>query len=444
MTRLVRALASAMIVLGLCSAVGTPTMAASQVTLRVYVRGGVAGGTLAESQWEKKVFAEFEKENPDIKLEIVTPSGSDYLDKLTLLWTTGDPPDVWDHGGAVATYVSQGWLLDLMPYVKRDLAELKAEDFFSGAWRAYQWGGHFWGMPFLSMPYPLLFNADLFEGAGLTTPPIDWDDASWTWDRLVEYARKLFRVGADGRVQQLGVVVRTDGTVAPMYSWLWGGDWFDRDTYETSIPNKCTVLSRANELAYQKLVELARYGVAVNGEAGFWSGKVGMVVNDPLLDVMNGAIATQGKIRWGIAAIPRGTQPAALLATDPWMVSSKTKHPEAAWRFIKYITSQKVMESYTTFGVAPVARASALPEYLNRASKLSGYQSARDVLTVLAGGQKYGREAYDHVISGWRPWLEQVSQRELPAMLSNQRSVSEVLTRIQEGMQTGIANLRKK
>ena len=86
---------------------------------------------------------------PTSSSELITPVGSaGFLEKLITLWAVGQPPDVWDHGGFVASYIEQGWLLDLSPFVRRE-PNLE-RDFFPGAWRAYQQDGRMWGMPHVS------------------------------------------------------------------------------------------------------------------------------------------------------------------------------------------------------------------------------------------------------------------------------------------------------
>jgi len=63
------------------------TADAEKVKLEVYVRApGIAGGTAAETEWENQMYAEFEKQHPNIKLELITPVGSaGFLEKLITL-----------------------------------------------------------------------------------------------------------------------------------------------------------------------------------------------------------------------------------------------------------------------------------------------------------------------------------------------------------------------
>ncbi len=419
------------------------TADAEKVKLEVYVRApGIAGGTAAETEWENQMYAEFEKQHPNIKLELITPVGSaGFLEKLITLWAVGQPPDVWDHGGFVASYIEQGWLLDLSPFVRRE-PNLE-RDFFPGAWRAYQQDGRMWGMPHVSMSSLIWYNVDFFEQAGLPLLPVDWDDPSWTWDAMEDYAKKLTKLTPDGRFETAGVSIGLNGNIeSPMFANLWGGDWFDEETHRTGIPNKSTIASPENILAYEKAVELIqRYGGNVPGN--YSGGKVGMALRTPL-NIAATAQQNAFFCKWALAPIPVGTHRAAALYTDPWMISSQTKHPEEAWLFVKYMTSAEVMKSYTAFGfgLAPVARRSAIKGYIDRLVDASGVQDFNQILSVLTGGQVYGREVYDHTIVGWAD-IRRVTMEEFPQMVRGTKSVQAALLSSHDAI-TAIINERKR
>lgn len=138
------AVATAVISSLLGPAMGIPGAGAT-VAAKTKITLYVDAGNPMKVKWYEQVVQDFERKNADIDVEVITSAGSTYRDKLFTLWATGNPPDVWDEGGAVRTYVENGWLLDLAPLVARDKEELQIEDFMPAAWRAYQDGKQYLG-----------------------------------------------------------------------------------------------------------------------------------------------------------------------------------------------------------------------------------------------------------------------------------------------------------
>lgn len=407
---------------------------ASPVTITLYLYQG----DQETVDWHRAVIGQFETKHPDIKVNVITSAGSDYVTKLTVLWAAGTPPDVWGQGGPVRTYVERGWLLDLTPYVKRDLKEIKPDEFFRAAWQAYEWGGKIWGLPFMSVGTFLFYNADLFDRGGVSQPPTEWKDSGWTWDDMVATARKLTAIDpTSGRLKQAGVGANTDVFGSILYSYLAGGDWFDPDAYRTGTPSRSRLNTPENVKAYSSVVNLMWQdrvaprpgGGDFDAWSGFQSGRVAMYLGA-------GPWAVMGKrnvlrFPWGMAALPKITQRASIIYTDPWMVGSATKHPEAAWELVKYLTSSEVLQSYAGIAAFPPSRSNAVLPYLQRMAKFSNHHSEREILLALAGAQEYGRESIDHTINGWPDIMSTLSPI-WTQMFANRKSVGESLAAADE------------
>ncbi len=108
---------------------------------------------------------EFEKEHPNIKLDIQTVGGgADYAASLKTKFASGDAPDIFSNGGynemdlwmdKLEDLSDQAWVKDLIPLA----AEPMSKD------------GKVYGMPMNLEGYGYIYNKDLFAKAGITEMP---------------------------------------------------------------------------------------------------------------------------------------------------------------------------------------------------------------------------------------------------------------------------------
>lgn len=125
---------------------------------------------------------EFEKEHPNIKLDIQTVGGgADYGAALKTKFASGDAPDIFSNGGYAEMDTWMENLEDLsdQPWVK-DLIPLAAEPMTKD--------GKVYGMPMNLEGIGYVYNKDLFEKAGITETPK-------TIAQLEEAAKKLQGIG---------------------------------------------------------------------------------------------------------------------------------------------------------------------------------------------------------------------------------------------------------
>src|SRR5690606_31435588 len=200
---------------------------AQTTTIRFHYRGGGARTEVVQA-W----IQEFERQNPDIKVEWEQPTG-DWQDKLIVAMATGTAPDVVEFWGSFGQQLARnGWLLDLRPYVERDMTEEDIADFFPAAWEGtfVQHGPHAgeqFALPrYINTMFPS-YNKSLTEQAGLERPRRLYGRGDWTWQTLRESSRKLTRT-VDGETVQWGYMTMTRHWER-MAQFLWenGTDWFD-------------------------------------------------------------------------------------------------------------------------------------------------------------------------------------------------------------------------
>lgn len=125
---------------------------------------------------------EFEKEHPDIKLEIQSVGGgTDYGASLRAKFSSGDEPDIFTIGGNNERDMWLEYLEDLSDEAwAKDVKPLAAEQMTID--------GKLYGMPMNLEGYGFIYNKDLFKQAGITEKPL-------TLTALREAADKLKAAG---------------------------------------------------------------------------------------------------------------------------------------------------------------------------------------------------------------------------------------------------------
>ena len=131
--------------IGMVAGLMTSTAAfADPVTIQFWDNQHTESGL---SQYQQAAVERFEKENPDIKVQVTTVPYPEYQQRLLTAVQGGNAPDVatldqiW-----VAAFAKAGAIAPLDDVAAK--AGVKADTFFKGAWDSANYDGHLWGIPF--------------------------------------------------------------------------------------------------------------------------------------------------------------------------------------------------------------------------------------------------------------------------------------------------------
>ncbi|MFB6780754.1 extracellular solute-binding protein [Streptomyces sp. NPDC056352] len=159
--------------------------------------GGPSGKTVTIWLMKDSVSADFldrfkksyEEEHPSIELEFKIQSWSGIGPKVTAALRGHDTPDVIEVGNTqVAQYAESGELRDLTLESMRDLG---SEEWLPGLADPGSIDGVQYGIPWYAANRVVIYNKDLFEQAGIKSPPK-------TRDEWIEDSRLLNRKGNQG------------------------------------------------------------------------------------------------------------------------------------------------------------------------------------------------------------------------------------------------------
>ncbi len=133
----------------------------------------------------KPLMDSFRAARPEIALTVETIPFVQIFQTLEvrLQARTADPDIFICDSPLTASYAVRGHLLDLTPH-------LEAERFTKAALDAASWQGKLWSAPFGSSMQVLFYNKAHFREAGLAPPEPD-PAKRWTWERVVEAAKRL-------------------------------------------------------------------------------------------------------------------------------------------------------------------------------------------------------------------------------------------------------------
>ncbi|HEX2033611.1 MAG TPA: sugar ABC transporter substrate-binding protein [Chloroflexota bacterium] len=350
----------------------------------------------AELPWEQGAVAAFKTQAPDVAVNLETvPAASEFDSKLTALLAAGTAPDVWTHWGqsGFGDYFARGLLADLTAFASRDRVD--GSTFLPNTFDVWKRNGKLYGLSFNQRFGTFIyFNKQLFEGAGIPLPPVDWENRSWTWDSMVEAARRLTGAGSGGG--------ETFGFGAGAQPGLWGlaylfgGDFFTKEHYANGVartsniasPEVLAAMTARAELMHRHRVyprpdDLRAAGTS-SLTAHFIAGRLGM-----LFDTGSEwpRIEQEASFDWGVAAAPRQKDNKVVNFLNPLLLSRDSKNPEAAWAFMKWHITEAGQRVLVQHALQPVHRA-MLDEYLSgRQLK----QPPADVKRAIEGAAPHGQ-----------------------------------------------------
>jgi sn-glycerol 3-phosphate transport system substrate-binding protein len=284
--------------------------------------------------------ADFEKENPGIKLHpIYSGSYQESIAKALTAVKSGDPPvtsillstDMY-------TLIDEDAIVPFDDMIKTadDRAWLKS--FYPAFMENSQTGGKTWGIPFQRSTVVLFYNKEAFKAAGLdpNRPPA-------TWKEMTEFAEKLTKRDASGKVAQWGVQIPSSG----FPYWLFQG---------LTIENGANLMNAAGTEVYYDKPEVIgalqywldlvnKYKVHPPGivEWGttpkdFFERKVAMMwtTTGNLTNVRSNA-----KFDFGVAMLPANKQRGSPTGGGNFYIFKKSTpaQREAAFKFIKWVTT---------------------------------------------------------------------------------------------------------
>ena len=284
--------------------------------------------------------ADFEKENPGIKVKPIY-SGS-YQESITKALTAVKSNDAPTTSVLLSTdmftLIDEEAIVPFDPLIKTQEDQAWLRGFYPAFMENSQTGGKTWGIPFQRSTIVLYYNKEMFKDAGL-----DPNRAPATWKEMAEYAQKLTKRDASGKVTQWGVQIPSSG----FPYWLFQGLTTENDVQLMNAAGTETYYDKPAVIeALQYWMDLtSKYKVHPEGivEWGttpkdFFERKVAMIwtTTGNLTNVKNNA-----KFDFGVAMLPANKRRGSPTGGGNFYLfkQAKPEQQAAAFKFIKWITS---------------------------------------------------------------------------------------------------------
>lgn len=332
------------------SMIGSSSEAAT-VTLEVQY-----GLPTVEAQTVFKRFVEdFEKANPDIKIELSFVPMDKFLAVSAPKFMAATAPDIVHAlvGSGIEIFKNQGALYDLSAFMDADFRNSFVPQFW-GSLGTY-------ALPISVQLEGLIFyRTEKLKKAGVVPPAVD---NAWTWDEFLAAAKKLTKdVNADGVIDEWGFAergalgFRSTKASIPYYRAAGTdvirqtetGKWVS--TFDTSETQKA--LRFQVELITKHQVR-PKPSITWGSPEGYRAWKEGAIAMFNIGSYYEWTIRTMTPDLtfgdgWDVMLFPvsnKSIQPSILLQEEGFAITRQSKHPQEAWRFLKFLyTKERLKE----------------------------------------------------------------------------------------------------
>lgn len=333
--------------------IATAALAVAALALPLASCAGGSGGQAADGRVEldffhrwpnepkntyySEIVAEFEKENPDIKVNVESVLNDAYKDKVKVVAGSADAPDVlftWS-GSFVKELVKNDALMDLGPWLDED-AEFK-DSFYPSQLGPFQVDGAQYGLPVGMQSKLFFYNKDVFEELDLE-PPTTWDEFIDVLETIKDSGRTPIEYGA----QEQWTIAHYVGTLNQRVvdPEVFAADQ-DPAKGEFTDPGYVEALERLQELAEYMNDDLTAVGHEVARNAWIAGEAPIMYMQSAEVGYFGEAQFEYGTFNFPAVDGGKGDPGELTGAPEGFAISKTTKYPEEAQRFLEFLLSKQ-------------------------------------------------------------------------------------------------------
>lgn len=301
-------------------------------------------GSKSEIDILQPILEDFEKDNPDIKIDFMHIP-QNYFQKIHLLFASNTPPDViFMNNLNLPVYANAGVLENLSGY------GFDTKEFFPQSLDSLTWNGVLYAIPRDVSNLVVFYNKNIFDDTKVSYPHKDW-----TFDEFLETARLLTK-----RPDIFGVSFEEDLLFYLPYLMSEGGGVLSDDLSASIITGE----QSQNGLKFYADLRKKYHVAPLKSESAsatmaqmFLQGRLAMQISGRWLVPK---YREEADFNWDIAPFPKGNAGSIVpLDSSGWAVAKASKHKTEAVLLIKYLSSKENIEKMTASGLIVPARMDA-------------------------------------------------------------------------------------
>ncbi|HEY3108517.1 MAG TPA: sugar ABC transporter substrate-binding protein [Chloroflexota bacterium] len=355
-----------------------------------------------------KTLDKFHQDNPGVKTKFEPVPSAQYWDKMQVRLAGGTAPDVLiGSGSTFLNFAEKGAWGEVDTYLKSDKS-FNLDDYYKQA-DIFGWQGKQYGLPFMQNVTIFLYNKKLFKEGGVDEPT-----DKWTWDTLLESAKKLTRPG------QFGLRI-DDGFEFNWLTFIWsnGGEYIAKDLTKTTLDMPETIE------AFQWLVDLKiKHKISPPvGDTSLGQGDPWMTGRIAMQTAGTGGIgnwvAGIKDFEWDLFPVPGHPKTGRRVVSsngNPYLLVKQSKYPDQAWLLVKHLAGP------FTQGVIGETKI-AMPTLIARATDPGSYLRTPPASMKLTDtNMKMSRDLQFH--KNWLNWYNEIT-KQMKLAFSGEKTVAE-------------------
>lgn len=284
-------------------------------------------GSKSEVDIIKPLLSDFEKQNPEIKVDFMHIP-QNYFQKIHLLFASNTAPDV--------IFINNLYLPVYADFLEEFPVRL---EYYQQALDALSYNGKLYAVPRDVSNLVIFYNKDLFDEKGVSYPQSDW-----TFSDLLEKAQQL----TDGKV--FGISFEEDPLFYLPYLMSNGGGFYELEKQES----KDAVQFYADLRKKYHVAPLKSESASATMGQMFLQERLGMYLSGHW---MVPKLSEEANFKWDVVQFPRGRSGSIVqMDASGWAVSKSSKYKTEAIKLVDFLASKESAEKFKQCGLIVSAR----------------------------------------------------------------------------------------